>query len=399
MTANNRSANLRALDPAKDAVVETPVAEAAVEAPAAPASVAAAAAPPKKSAKRFVLPVIGLGLLAAAGWYGYGYWTHGRFMVSTDDAYIQADIAMISPKVSGYVTKVNAKANQPVKKGDVLVTLDNGDYEIAVEQAEAQLASGKLALDRIDAQAAGARAALAQAEAQLSASEAALRGAGIAQKRALDLRSKSVGSDADADNATVALEQAEANRTASLANIEAAKANITLLDAQRKEADSTIRSLELALDKARRDLAFTELKAPYDGVLGNISVQDGDLVSPGQRLGALVPLTELYIDANFKETQLARLTPGSKVHVHVDAYEDSDIVGTVESVAPASGSVFSMLPAENATGNFTKVTQRVPVRIVLPKDVLASGTLKAGLSVVVDVDTRTAGGAAMASAE
>lgn len=398
MTANNRN-TLRALEavPAEaDEAAAAPVAETVAEAPARPAE--APAAPAAPSRKRMILPVIGLGLLAAAGYYGYGWWTHGRFMVSTDDAYIQADIAMISPKVSGYVVKVNARANQPVKKGDVLVTLDDGDYRIALEQAEAQLASGKLALDRIDAQTAGARAALAQAEAQLSASEAALRGARIAEKRALDLRAKSVGSEADADNAVVALEQAEANRTASLANIEAARANITLLSAQRQEAESTIRSLELARDKASRDLAFTALKAPYDGVLGNISVQDGDLVSPGQRLGALVPLTELYVDANFKETQLARLTPGAKVHVHVDAYADSDITGTVDSVAPASGSVFSMLPAENATGNFTKVTQRVPVRILLPAEALASGKLKAGLSVVVDVDTRTAGDPAVAAA-
>lgn len=163
-----------------------------------------------------------------------------------------------------------------------------------------------------------------------------------------------------------------------------------MLVAQRAEAESTIRSLELARDKAQRDLGFTVLKAPYDGVIGNLAVQDGDLVSAGQRLAALVPTDQLYIDANFKETQIAHMVPGSKVNIHVDAFDEAPIVGTVQSISPASGSVFSLLPAENATGNFTKVIQRVPVRIVFPKDVLESGRLRAGLSVVVDVDTRTA---------
>ena len=142
--------------------------------------------------------------------------------------------------------------------------------------------------------------------------------------------------------------------------------------------------------KAQRDLDFTVLKAPYDGVIGNLSVQSGDLVSAGKRLAALVPTTELYIEANFKETQIAHLVPGSKVSIHVDAYGDDALEGTVTSIAPASGAIFSMLPAENATGNFTKVVQRVPVRIALPKEALAGGHLRAGLSVIVDVDTRTA---------
>jgi membrane fusion protein (multidrug efflux system) len=132
------------------------------------------------------------------------------------------------------------------------------------------------------------------------------------------------------------------------------------------------------------------LKAPYDGVIGNLAVQTGDLVSSGKRLAALVPMDELYIDANFKETQIGNLAVGSKVRVHVDAFDDAEIEGTVQSISPASGSVFSMLPAENATGNFTKVIQRVPVRIAFSKEDLAKHNLRAGLSVVVYVDTRTA---------
>lgn len=355
------------------------------------ASAAAVVQPEKKKGgRRLMLPVVGLALLVVGGWYGYQWWTHGRFMISTDDAYIEGDIASISPKVSGYVEAVNVVANQVVKAGDPLVTLDNGDYRLASEQAEAQIATQKLALDRIDAQIDGARASLAQAEAQKMAYQAALGGAEVAEKRAKELNTKAVGTAASLDSATVALDQAKANLVGADANIVAARASVAVLQAQRAESESGIRTLELARDKAERDLGFTVLKAPYDGVVGNVSVQVGDLVSAGQRLAALVPVTDLYVEANFKETQIAHLVPGSKVHLHVDAYENDDILGTVESIAPASGSVFSLLPAENATGNFTKVTQRVPVRIALPREALETGKLRAGLSVVVDVDSRTA---------
>ncbi|HEV7317962.1 MAG TPA: HlyD family secretion protein [Ensifer sp.] len=396
MSASKTSSAAR-VRPVDENFETQPVQETALEAKAPAAEQAAVApapvaqtAPPQKKARKPILPVLGLALLAAGAWFGYDWWTNGRFMISTDDAYIEGDIATISPKVSGYVAKVDAVANQKVKAGDPLVTLDNGDYRIAAEQAEAKIATQKLALSRFDAQIAGAKASLAQTEAQKKALEATVRGAELAQKRASDLQSKAVGTVASLDNADVALDQARANLAGADANIAAANASITVLEAQRTEAESEIRSLELARDKANRDLGFTVLKAPYDGIVGNVAVQVGDLVSAGQRLAALVPVDQLYIDANFKETQIAHLVPGSKVKVHVDAYEDHAIEGTVASISPASGSVFSLLPAENATGNFTKVIQRVPVRITLPADVLAEGHLRAGLSVVVDVDTRTA---------
>lgn len=383
-----------------DFEAETAEARPASTAEAAPAAVVAQPEA-RKGGRRLALPILAVALIAAAGWYGNEWWTNGRFMISTDDAYIEGDIASISPKVSGYVAVVNAVANQTVKAGDPLVTLDDGDYRLAREQAEAQIATQKLALGRIDAQIEGARASLAQADAQKTAYQAALSGAEVAEKRAKELNAKAVGTTASLDSATVALDQAKANLVGADANIVAAKAAITVLEAQRAEAESQIRTLELARDKAERDLGFTVLKAPYDGVVGNVSVQVGDLVSAGQRLAALVPVKDLYVEANFKETQIAHLVPGSKVHLHVDAYEDDDILGTVDSIAPASGSVFSLLPAENATGNFTKVTQRVPVRIAIPREALDTGKLRAGLSVVVDVDSRTApdGTAVAAKAE
>jgi membrane fusion protein (multidrug efflux system) len=364
-----------------------------MEAPV-PTVVASEAAPKKKKGlgRRLDLPVLLVAAIGAGSWYGHQWWIDGRFMISTDDAYIQGDITNIAPKVTGYVAKVNVVANQHVKAGDVLVTLDNGDYRIAAEQAEAQIATQKLSLKRFDAQIEAAQATVAQAEASKTALEAALRGAEITLSRQQDLATRKAGVRAELDNARVAYDQAKANLAGADSAIASARANISVVSAQKAEAESQIRSLELTRDKAERDLAFTMLKAPYDGVIGNLAVQTGDLVSPGQRLAALVPVENLYIDANFKETQVEGIKPGAKVAIHVDAIEDHVIEGTVESISPASGSVFSLLPPENATGNFTKVIQRLPVRIAIPKSALERGDLRAGLSVVVDIDSRTGNG-------
>ena len=374
---------------------EAPNAEAPAhaEAPQAPrqATQPTVAVPKAKGGgrRKLVVSLIALLALAGAGWYGYDFFTVGRFMVSTDDAYIGGAIATISPKVPGYVAAVNVVANQQVKAGDSLVTLDDGDYVIARDQAQAQIDTANLTLKRIDAQIAGAKAAVTQAEAQKNSALAAQHNAQLAQQRAKSLTAQAVGTQATLADANAALQQADANVAAADAAIAAANANVDVLIGQRAEAASGIKSDQLALAKANRDLSFTVLKAPYDGVVGNLSVQKGDLVSAGMKLAGVVPTQQLYIDANFKETQLAQLVPGEKVQIHVDADGSAPIEGTIQSLAPASGSVFSLLPAQNATGNFTKVVQRVPVRIALPKDALASGRLRAGLSVGVDADTRT----------
>ncbi|ESX81264.1 MULTISPECIES: HlyD family secretion protein [unclassified Mesorhizobium] len=368
----------------------------APEAPIKPAAEVLAEVPAKKkrSARSFMLPIIGLALLSAGAWYGYNYWTDGRFLISTDDAYVQADMSFVSPKISGYVDQVKVSENQQVKAGDPLLTIDDGDYRIAVAQAEAQIATLAKTLDRIDAQTKAAQASLQQAQAQKVADQAAADNAARAQQRAAQLVKTHVGTQAQLDDAQTALDQANAALVGADAQIAAAQANIGVFEAQRAESASTLASLRLNRDKAARDLSFTVLKAPYDGVVGNRSVEQGDLVSPGQKLAVVVPLDKLYIVANFKETQLAKLVPGEKVRVSVDATDGHDFEGTVSSLAPASGAVFSLLPPENATGNFTKVVQRIPVRIDVPADVLKAGRLRAGLSVVVAVDSRTAPAAA-----
>lgn len=374
------------------AEIETAPPQVEVEAPAPAPAPAPQVAPSakKRSAGRFILPIIGLALLAGGAWYGYDYWVDGRFMITTDDAYVEAEMAFVSPKITGYVASRPVRENQAVKAGDPLILIDDGDYRIAREQAEAQIATLGKTLERIDAQIVAAKATLEQAQAQKASTDAVEINAGLGLDRASELVKTRVGTQAQLDAARSAVDQAKAASAGAVAQIAAANANIGVLEAQRGETQSTMRTLELARAKADRDLSFTVLRAPYDGVVGNLSVEQGDLITPGQKLAVVVPMDKLYIVANFKETQLARLVPGEKVRITVDAASHETLEGTVSSLAPASGAVFSMLPPENATGNFTKVVQRVPVRIDIPAEALKAGHLRAGLSVVVDVDSRTA---------
>ena len=352
---------------------------------------AKAAKPAPRSFRKPIILTILLAGAAYAGWnYAYPYWTDGRFMVTTDDSYIQADIAAISPKVSGYIKGAGPVENSTVKAGDVLFTIDDGDYQLALDLAEAQLASHTKTLERVAAQKGAAEAGLVEAQAAMQATQAAARNAEQAMQRATELRTSGVGSKATSDTATTAFDQATAALAGANAKIETAKANIAVLAAQYAETESAGKALELQRDKAKRDLSFTTMRAPFDGIVGNLAGQEGDLVSPGQKLAALVPTDKLYVDANYKETQLGKIKVGETAKFTVDALPDQTFTGKVISIAPASGAVFSLLPPENATGNFTKVVQRVPVRIEIPAELLAKGELRAGLSVSVAIDSRTA---------
>ena len=355
--------------------------------PATDAKPATPADAPPKGRKKRVLGGVALIALLAGGWFGYGWWTEGRFMVGTDDAYVQADLSLVSSKLQGYVEEIPVQANQHVAKGDVLVRIEDGDYRIALEQAQAKLPTLERTLARIDAQTVAAQASVTQAEAELSAAEAALRTAQTAQVRAEGLAARKVTSQADLDDANETLETAKANRAAAVAAIKGAEAQVEVLKAERAESESNRRELQLDIDQAQRDLDHTVLRAPFDGTVANIAIEEGELVSVGARLAAVVPDHGLYVEANFKETQLAGITPGETARLSVDAFDGHEIEGKVVSIAPATGSVFSLLPADNATGNFTKIVQRVPVRIELP-----AGTegLRAGLSVEVEIDRRTA---------
>ncbi|WP_445503926.1 HlyD family secretion protein [Microvirga sp. G4-2] len=362
--------------------------EATAPAQGAPASKESVPAKAKSRKKPVIMAVL-LAALGFGGYEGYHWWTDGRFMVSTDDAYVQADITILSAKVSGYVSSVAVTNNQSVKAGDLIAKIDDGDYRFALQTAKDKLATQQSAIERIGRQIEAGRASVAQADAQIAAAKAEAERAASDYARQQQLARSDYTSRAALENAKAASDRAEANVKSAQAALAAAKANVDVLSAQQTEARRVAAELQTGVEKAERDLSFTEIRAPADGVIGNKAVEVGTFVQPGARLAALVPLSSVHVDANFKETQLAHLKPGQKVKIEVDAFPDADIVGTVESVSPASGAVFSLLPPENATGNFTKIVQRVPVRVSVNPEIAQQGLLRPGLSVVVDVDTRT----------
>ena len=330
--------------------------------------------------------------LAGGGYFGYQWWTTGRFVVSTDDAYVGASSATIAAKIPGYLAALAVDDNQQVHAGDVIATIDDGDYRLAADAARDKVATQKATIDRIGKQVTAQQAMVEQARAQLASAQAGATRAQLELERQQALASRAYAS-------RQALEQAQADRDQTVAAVgsaqaalESATANVDVLKGQQEEATRTLKELDTALAKAERDLSFAVIRAPFDGVIGNRAVQTGDYVQPGQRLVNVVPLDGVYIDANFKETQLASLRPGETAAISVDAMPGRSFNGSVVSFAPASGSVFSLLPPDNATGNFTKIVQRVPVRIAVPADVARAGMLRPGMSVVVNIDTRTGAG-------
>ncbi|WP_332695516.1 HlyD family secretion protein [Bosea sp. (in: a-proteobacteria)] len=375
-----------------DARLETaqPQSEARKPEEAAPGNEQSATKPPARRSpvKRMALILVAGTVLAAGGWFGVDWWRNGRFIVTTDDAYVGAEMATISAKLAANVATVSVTQNQEVKAGQPLVGLDDGDQRIALESARAKSATAAATLSRIDAQTDAARASLLQAQAQATSAEAAVTRSLADFDRAKSLAAKSYGSQATLDAATAARDQAAAALASARAGVAQAKANIEVLQAQRIEAARQADELKVSEEKAARDLSFAKIAAPIDGLVANTNVQLGDLVSAGKRLMSIVPLDKVYVDANFKETQVGPLKIGDKAHVTIDALPGQVFEGTVSGIAGGTGSVFSLLPADNATGNFTKIVQRVPVRIALAPEAVARHTLRPGMSVVVSIDPR-----------
>lgn len=363
----------------------TPAAEAS-----APYADAAGGPSRKSNRKRLLLGAAAALVVAAAGWYGTHWLTVGRFLVSTDDAYVRADTTTLAAKVSGYISSVDVNDNAFVHAGDVIARIDDGDYRLALDAARDKVATQRATVARIGEQIPAQEAMVEQARAQLVSARAAATRAESELARQQTLAQRDFASKQTLEQAQANRDQANASVQSAQAAMDAALANVAVLRAQQQEAARTLQELQTAQAKAERDLSFTQIKAPIDGVIGNRAIRVGDFVQTGTRLASLVPLDEVYIDANFKETQLSRLRPGQPVTVRVDALPGRDINGKVESVSPASGSVFSLLPPDNATGNFTKIVQRLPVRIHLPADVTAQRLLRPGMSVVVNVDTKGA---------
>jgi membrane fusion protein (multidrug efflux system) len=343
---------------------------------------------PKLSKRRAILATVLIAALGFGGYYANYWWTVGRYFVSTDDAYVRADLSVISAKVSGNITAVPIKDNLNVREGDILAQIDDRDYKNAVDTARSKFATQEATIERLKRQAGAQFAAIDQSKAQLLSAKASLVRASADFERAQTLAQQEFGSKQRLDQARADRDQGQAAVKASEAAQQSAEANLGVLNAQVKEAEGVRAELQSSLDKALLDLSYTAVKAPFNGVIGNKAVQVGQYVQPGTRLLSLVPLDTAYIEANYKETQLDRIRPGQAADVAVDAAGGRVFHGYVESLAPASGSQYSLLPPENATGNFTKIVQRVPVRIRVEGDAIREGVLRPGLSVVTYVNTK-----------
>jgi len=360
----------------------------AVGQPPAAATVAAGTAAPKSGKrKKMVLMGVGLLLALAAASYGVHYFLVGRFLVSTDDAYVRANATTLGARVSGHVATIMAGDNMVVRAGEVVFKIDDGDYRIAVDAARTKIATQQATIDRVGRQVAAQESAAEQAKAQLASAEAGLKRAGLDFDRQQELSNKGFASRATFEQSEAGRDQGVAGVRSARAAYDSAVSNVEVARAQQIESRALLAELQTALAKAERDLDFTSVRAPVDGTFSNRLVSTGDFIVVGQRLGNVVPLNDVFIDANFKETQLKRIRPGQPVTISVDAYGHRKFAAIVDSISPAAGSVFTLLPPDNATGNFTKIVQRLPVRLRVPSDVARQNLLRAGMSVYATVDT------------
>ncbi|HTH96479.1 MAG TPA: HlyD family secretion protein [Stellaceae bacterium] len=345
---------------------------------------------PMRRGTRIVL--IGIGIIVAVGIIAYGieWWVHGRFVQDTDDAYLRADTVAVAPKVSGYVEDVYVRDNQKVAAGQPLVRIDARNYQASLALQEASLDVRRAEIDAADRQIDQQRAGLSQSEANLAGAEANAAYAEHEAVRYARLATQGVETQEKAANARNQRDQAVASAKADAAAVTLAKRQIATLEAQRQQSVAQLSAAEAQVKSAQIDVDDTLLRAPIAGRIGDKSVQIGQFVQPGTRLMSVVPVQAIYLVANFKETQLAGMKVGQKADVRIDALGGRHLDAVIDSFAPGTGAEFALLPPENATGNFTKIVQRVPVRLhlIVPDDL--AGRLVPGLSATVTVDTTKA---------
>ncbi len=348
-----------------------------------------AKAKPRGAFKRLTL--LGLACVAAlaAAWYGYDWWTVGRFIETTDDAYVGGDITPISPHIAGFVAQILVADNQQVQAGQLLIRLDDRDMRAAADRAEAILDQRQATLTSLRAKYVLQQSAIQQAGADLDAKNAQADFAKADAERYRMLAQTNDGSRQDAERTAALDRQAKAAVASAQAGLAAAKQQLGVLDADIAEAGAAVAQAEADLQTARLNVGYAEIRSPIDGYVGNRAAQVGGYVSQGAYLLTIVPAHGLWVDANFKEDQLERMQPGQSATVVADTLPDHVFHGHLLSLAPATGAVFSVIPPENATGNFTKIVQRVPVRIALDDNDTALGMIRPGLSTFASVDTRS----------
>ena len=353
---------------------------------AVPETRALVAKPAQKGGlRRLLMAGAALAVLAGASWYGYDYWTVGRFEVSTDDAYVKADNTTIAPKVSGYLHEVLVGDNERVKAGQVLARIDDRDYAVALEQARADVAAAEAAVTSKRAQLDVQQAVIEAAKATLDVDSASATFTRQENKRYTDLAATGYGSVQNAQAAQSRDAGALAAIARDKANIVSATNQVELLKAEISQAVAAAARAKAVQRQAELNLSYTTIVAPIDGVVGNRTLRAGQYVQAGTQLMSLVPASGAYVIANYKETQLTDVEAGQAVDIAVDMFPGQVVHGHVDSLAPASGQEFALLPPDNATGNFTKVVQRIPVKIALDS---AGVELRPGMSVIPTIQTQ-----------
>ncbi len=362
-------------EPAHDAARDDP----------APAERAAAA---RRGGRAYVLGLVGVLVLVAAVWFGHQWWTVGRFVELTEDAYLQSDIVSLSVQVDGTVDEIAVVDNARVAAGDTILTLDAAPYRAALAAAQADVAVAEAALGNIIEEQRLQTTKIAAAEADVENADAQLDFARSTHERAQSLMSSGTGTQVALDDATAGLNAATAAAARARAALDLEEGQVPILSSERKQREAALERARAAERIAQIDLEHTVVTAPRAGIVGNRGTAPGEYLRPGTRFMSLVPTDDTYITANFKETQIEHFRPGMAAEVEVDMLGGRVLHGTIDSIAAASGSEFSVLPPDNATGNFTKIVQRIPVRIRIEGDDLP--VLRSGASVIVSVNTRDA---------
>jgi membrane fusion protein (multidrug efflux system) len=341
----------------------------------------------QRGRRRAAFALLGLLPLAGAGWYADHWWSVGRFVETTDDAYVGGNVTPIAPHVAGFVQSILAGDNQFVRAGQVLVRLDPADYRAALEHAQAVLAERQATLAQLEASETVLQATVRQAEADLAAKRAAAVFAAEEASRYTSLARTAAGSRQAEQKAAAGTQMANAASIAAEAALAAARQQLVVLGTRIAGAKAAIVQAEADVHTADLRLGYTEIRAPIDGYVGDRYAQAGAYVAAGTNLLSIVPAHGLWVDANFKEDEIARMKPGDPATIVADVASGQALHGHVASLAPATGAVFSVIPPQNATGNFTKIVQRVPVRILLDGEAGTLGTLRPGLSTTVSVNT------------
>jgi len=342
------------------------------------------------SLKRLLIAAAALLFLAMTAAYGSYYWTTGRFLVSTDDAYVEAHSVLISPKVSGYLSEVPVDDNHVVTAGQVLARIDPRDFQTALDHARASVAAARANIDTLNQQIAQQKLVVEQDRQQVAADQAALVYSRQDFQRYTQLAKDGWGPVQRAQLAQADIREKDARLQHDTVDMAAAEKQIGVLGAQLAQADAMLAQQQASEHQAELNLSYTTITAPVDGTVGVRTLRVGQYVQAGTQLMAVVPLQAVYITANYKETQLTDVRPGQPVTIDVDTFPGTTVQGHVDSLAPASGQEFALLPPDNATGNFTKIVQRIPVKIVLDTNNPLARLLRPGMSVEPTIDTKPA---------